>query len=1064
MFKVNNLKSSIPILGMVAVTWWLVPVPYAAQAGVTARLASWQQQVVNGQVSSLQEGALAGVSVHVKGTDRTVTTDSQGRYSLAIPAGTADPVLVFSSVGYQTVEQPLAGQHTINVTLIADEKALDEVVVLGFGSAKRRDVVGSITKISSDELAKIPATNVAQSLQGLSSGLMVTNTSGHPGSAPTIKIRGLNSINLSTDPLWIVDGIPIHTGASERTGNGVKGVSAISMLNPNDIASIEVLKDAAATAIYGSRGSGGVILVTTKSNKGTLTGLQLSYDAGQSRLPFSQNDVFMDSKTWWEMMDLAHTNAGQSLTNPDLVMGIQFWGERPPLSKEEAVNTNIDQLGALTQTALYHQLGLTANKSFETGGIMFSVNYRTEDGLIRNNDYDRITSRLNFNFKPVNVLEMGINSNFIYLKTNGVQSQGGKGGAGWNNWRHTLPWYKIYDEGSQTGYWAVNSGYNMRAATDRDLIRNDADSYRNINHFFTQWTTPLEGLIVKGEVGVDLMVTNSSYWRSALLAPQIPYIATAFEQSVTKANINYDAYANYNKEFGSNTIDITAGWEALRNWDYTRYAEGQDLQTIYPELRNPLTMLQMGGRQGGDQYLMGFFGRANYKVLDRYILNASARRDGHSAFSVDNRWANFYALGAGWIISDENFMENFTWLNLLKLRGSYGTTGNTSVNNSMTYMRWGLNTNGIFGVNYPVSGSSEVGPLGSSSLKWETTANLDLGIDFGILGNRINGSFAYYTQRISDLILMGSVQPSVGYNTNEIYENIGNLKNWGVEFNVSSNNVESRDFVWKTDFNITTNKNRILKLNEAEQGKGKEETTRIRKEGESLNTWYLANNLGVDPEKGVYFIEQRDAAIWNTAYQTVTTGENIPMTNNNVANNKIIQHGKTPLPTFYGGLSNSFYYKDFDLSILLSFAGGNWLMNDLYSAADQMSSENNSIKDLVGNSWEKSGDKAKYPQIVAGESYFYDHDGNPSQTRTQFTSTEQTTRYLQKGDYIRLRNLQLGYTLPKALLSRIHVSSIRFFLSGTNLLTITGFEGLDPETVNDLPLPRTVNFGVSLSL
>ncbi|GHV47855.1 SusC/RagA family TonB-linked outer membrane protein [Bacteroidia bacterium] len=1027
----------------------------------TKQLQQQKTRRIAGVVKDNTGEPVIGANVIAKGTTIGNITDANGRFSIDVPENST---LQVSFIGYKFAEVKVGGQDFLNILLTEDAEILDEVVVVGFGTTKRRDVVGSITKIGGDEITKIPTANIAQNLQGMSSGLMVTNASGHPGRAPEIKIRGLNSINLSTDPLWIVDGMPIHTGVSERTSDGIKSISAIAMLNPNDIESIEVLKDAAATSIYGSRAAGGVILVTTKSNKGKLTNVQLSYDGGVSQVPFKQNDIFMDSKTWWDMMDLSATNANQSLTNPDLCLGIQFWGERPHLSKEEAIAANIDQLGNLTQSAFFHQAGLTANKGFETAGVMFSFNYRNEEGLIRNNDFDRITSRFSFNFKPVHSMEVGINSNFIYMKSNGVQARGGKGGAGWDNWKHTLPWYIIYDENSQTGYWAANSGYNMRASTDRNLIRNDYDSYRNMNHAFAQWNTPLPGLIVKGEVGVDLMVTNSSYWRSALLVSQVPYISRAYEQSVTKANMNYDAYTNYSKTFGAHNIDFTAGWEAFRNWDYTRYAEGQDLQTAYPELRNPLTMLQMGGRQGGDQFLMGFFARANYKLLDRYLLNLSVRRDGHAAFSATNRWANFYAAGAGWILTDEAFMKDISWLNLLKLRGSYGTTGNTNVSNSMTYMSWGLNTNGIFGVNYPVSGSSEVGPLGSTSLKWETTANLDLGFDYGLFDNRINGSFAYYTQKISDLILRGSVQPSVGYFNNQIYENIGDLKNWGVEFNISSVNVQNKDFTWKTDFNISTNKNEIIRLNEAERGKGNEESQRIRKEGESLNTWYLANNLGVDTEKGVYMIEQRDADVWNTAYQTVSTGKIIPMTNNNVANNKMIQHGKTSLPKYYGGFTNTFYYKGFDLSVILSFTGGHWLMNNLYEATDQMSSENNSIKDLAGNSWEKPGDKAKYPQVMAGESYFFDNDGNTSATRTQFSSTSQTTRFLERGDYIRLRNLQLGYTLPKTLLNHIKLNSVRFYVGGNNLFTITGYHGVDPETIDDLPIPRTLNFGLSLNL
>ncbi len=1022
---------------------------------------SSKSKKITGTIKDANGEPIVGANIVEKGTTNGIITDMNGYFSLTMSSAS---IMQVSYIGFISQEIRIGDKDQFLIQLAEDTQNLDEVVVVGFGTSKRRDVVGSITKINSEELTKLPVTNIADGLQGLSSGLMVTNQSGHPGSAPEIRIRGINSINLSSEPLWIVDGMPIHTSSSDRTAGGTKSVSAISMLNPNDIESIEVLKDAAATAIYGSRASGGVILVTTKSNKGKLTGLQLSYDGGVSKLPFSQNDVFMDSKSWWKMKDLAHVNAGESLTNPDLCMAIQFYGERPSMTKEEAININTDHLGALTQSAFYHQVGLTANKGFETGGVMFSFNYRNEEGLIRDNDFDRITSRINFNFKPLNFLEMGINSSFIYVKTNGVQSRDGKGGAGWTNWRRTLPWYKIYDEDSQTGYWAVNSGFNLRASVDRNLIRNDVDSYRNINHFFTQWDTPLDGLKIRGEVGVDLMVTNTSFWRSALLVPIVPYVSSAYEQSVTKANMNYDAYANYNKTFDVHNIDVTAGWEAFRNWNYTRFAEGQDLQTNYPELINPLTMLQMGGYRGGDQYLMGFFARANYKLLDKYILNASVRRDGHSAFSQDNRWANFYAVGVGWILSDEDFMADMSWLNLLKLRGSYGTTGNTNVNNSMTYMSWGLNTNNIFGVNYAINGSSTVGPLGSTSLKWETTANMDLGIDFGILGNRINGSFAYYSQKISDLILRGSVQPSVGYFTNEIYENVGDLKNWGVEFNISSVNIENKNFSWKTDFNISTNRNKVLKLNEAEKGKGREYDTSIRKEGEALNTWYLANNIGVDSEKGVYMIEERNMDVWNSEYETRGTGKIIPMTNNNVANNKMIQHGKTPLPKFYGGLSNTFYYKGFDLNILLNFAGGHWLMNGIYADCDQMDSNSNAIKDLIGNSWEKPGDIAKYPQVMSGESYYYDNDGNLSETRTQFTRVEHTTRFLQRGDFIRLRNIQLGYTLPKSVLNRVKLSNVRLFVGGSNLFTITGFDGLDPETVDDLPIARSFNFGVSLNL
>ena len=314
-----------------------------------------EKRKITGVVKDKQGEAIIGANVVVKGTTIGNMTDMDGKFSLEVPS---NATLQISYIGYKSTEVPVGKQTFLNILLAEDTEMLEEVVVVGYGTTKRRDVVGSISKISSEDIVKIPSTNLAESLQGMSSGMMVTNNSGHPGSAPQIKIRGLNSINLSTDPLWIIDGMPIHTGASEHTQNGVKGISPISMINPNDIESIEVLKDAAATAIYGSRAAGGVILVTTKSNKGKLTGVKLSYDGGVSKIPFSQNDIFVDSPTWWQLMDKAQANAGNAPIDPTQIMATQFWGERPDMTREEAIATNTDHLDALTQDAYFHQFSL----------------------------------------------------------------------------------------------------------------------------------------------------------------------------------------------------------------------------------------------------------------------------------------------------------------------------------------------------------------------------------------------------------------------------------------------------------------------------------------------------------------------------------------------------------------------------------------------------------------------------------------------------------------------------------------------------------------------------------
>jgi len=1025
-----------------------------------ARKVFQQQRTVSGTVTDAGGEPLPGVSIVIKGTTQGTVTDTDGNYSLANVS--SDATLVFSFVGMKTREIVVGNQSSINVKMEADVIGIEEVVAVGYGTQKKINVIGSMASISGDDVSKTKVTNVAQNLQGLVSGLSVSNSSGHPGRAPNIKIRGINSISLSSDPLWIVDGIPIYTDGSQNIRDGVKPVSAISMLNPSDIESIEVLKDAASTAIYGSRASGGVILVTTKQAVEGITSLSLSYDGGISQIPFSQHDVFVDSKTWWEMYDTNNENEGLAPSDPNTIINTKIYGAKPSMTREEAIAANTDLLGAFTQNAPFHQFGLNANKGFKNGagGVRYSLSYRDEKGLIINNDLKRLTSRFNFNFKPTKSLEMGVTSNLVYLNSYGVRNVGGKQNGGWNNWYGSLPWFKIYDENTDSGYWAVASGYNVRANIDRKLQRYDTDQYRAINNAFVKWS-PFEGFFIKGRTGVDVIVTNSSFWRSSTLNPLAPFYSFSEEQSVTKYVINYDVFANYNKTFSDiHNVDFTIGAEGNRDWMYTRKMAGAGLQTAYPELRNPLVMQSMKGYQGGDIYMMGFFARANYKLSDRYILNASARRDGHSAFSKDNRWANFYAFGAGWILTNEDFMKDISFLSLLKLRGSYGITGNTAVTNSMTYIQWGLDTRNNYGVDVN-AGSTTIGPIGSSDLKWETTTNMDLGFDYGLFGNRINGSFAYYTQKIEDLILLGAVQPSVGYNSNYIYENAGDIKNWGIEFNVSSKNIVKRDFKWTTNFNISTNKNKIIALNETEQGKGRISTRSIRKIGESLNTWFLADYAGVDTERGIPMINTIDQDIWETDDKTVSTGELLPASVSNVPNNRKIQEGKTPLPTYYGGIANIFKYKNFDLNIMMVFEGGNWIWNSLYDRCWNIGIDSNTIKERAGNSWEKPGDVTDWPQL--GEGIYYDNDLNPI-TSKQIYDLDATTRFLERGDFLRVRNIQIGYTLPRSVVKEANIGDVRFYLGATNLFILTGFNSLDPETDTDLPIPRTYNFGISVNL
>ena len=1016
---------------------------------------------VTGKVTTDKGAPIPGASVQVKGTSTGVATAANGTFSIIVPDGVTNATLVISSIGFETREEVISGRNTVNIILQADNRKLDEVVILGYGSQKRREVIGSISKIKAADITKVPTTSFADALQGQASGLFIASTSGHPGAAPDIKIRGKGSINLSSSPLFIIDGVPIETGGGgQLTMNGVKPVSPLAMINPGDIESIEVLKDAAATAIYGNRGSNGVIIVTTKSARAGKATTTVTYDGGISRLPYKQNDIYMDSEDYFATIDKAWANSGNTTPfEPSKIINSQFLDEKPALTREEAMTYNTNHLAALTQqNAGYHQFGLNMTRGFEKGGMVFSTNYRNEKGILRNNNLEKFSGRFNLNFSPLKSVTFGVNTNLLYLKNTGVQTGNGKGLGGWDNWPAMMPFFKLYDPNSATGYWAANSGFNALAFSDPKLIRNDLNEYRTITNAFVQWDSPIKGLSLRSEGGVDFIVNNSSYWRSIFLDANAPFNNEASELSVTEQTFNYNGFLTYNRAFGEHAVNITAGAEATRKSSYIRSVSGNSVTSGYPELINPLTLTDGDGYTAGQQYLMGTFARANYIYKDRYIINTSIRRDGHSVLSPDNRFATFYAFGGGWIITDEKF-ANIPGVSLLKLRGSYGTSGNTALTAEMTQLSMGTSPNRYGGAYLP--GATTLGPIGSPGLKWETTASTDLGLDFGFLDDRITGSVAYYNKKVSNLILRGNVPLSAGFTTNAVWENIGSLRNWGWEFDVTSLNIKKGGFTWNTDFNISFNDNRILSLNEFEKGKGAEGTETIRKEGEKLDVWYLAQFTQVDPQKGIALIEQRDDKAWNTRFVTVGTGAEIPMNRSNVEANKFVHSGKTALPTFYGGLNNRFTYKNFDVSVLLAFSGGNWKLNTIAERGRRISDISNIFK-VKGTVWEKPGDIAQYPELVYGAAYNFDNDGNPITGTTNFEDGN-SDFWLEKADFIRLRNLQIGYSLPGAATKRIGLQGLRFYAGGTNLATITSYTGLDPETNGEVTVPRTITFGFNVS-
>jgi TonB-dependent starch-binding outer membrane protein SusC len=1021
-------------------------------------------KTVTGKVVDQSGALLPGASVIVRGTQNGTITDVNGSFTLSnVPIGA---ILQFSFIGMKPEEVTVTGKNEINVILKEETVGIDEVVAIGYGTAKKRETVGAISKIGGSDITKLPTASISQSLQGMAAGVNVTNSGGGtPGAGNQINIRGLKSISLSSDPLWIVDGVPILTSSDALAVNGVRSASPIAMLNPNDIASIEVLKDAAATAIYGNRASGGVIIVTTKTSKLKETELSVSYDGGISKLPFTQHSVFADNIEYMAIRDEAMKNSGGTEFQPSYLA--QQFPNDPGFTREMALSTNTDHLSALSRTAYFHQFGLSANKGFDTGGMLFSLGYRDEQGVLQDNDLKRITARFSTNFRLIDFLELGANTNIMYMESNGVRTGSGKLEGGWDTWFEMAPFYKIYDSSSASGYWYPESGYNAKAYHDPNLIRNNSGEYRTLANIYMKVDLPIKGLTLRGEAGTDVSFTNSSYWRSALLSSTS--ISEAQEKAVTRAVYTWNGILNYSRTIAdAHSVNITAGGEATKNYSYYRSGSGYNMATSYQELINPDKSLSVStdGHRGNDLSMAGFFFRGNYAYKGKYIFNGSIRYDGHSALSKDNRWAPFAAAGLGWTISEENFMKNIKWLSTLKLRGSYGTTGNTNMTSDMLIMAWSINDARHWGGS-TITSSQNWGPSGSSDLKWETTSSYDLGFDFGLFKDRINGSFAVYRQDIDDLIMECQVPPSMGYHNDYNWENVGDLRNKGIEFNISSVNINTkRGFRWTTDFNISTNKNKIKRLNEQEEGKGAVQTvnsiTYIRKEGESLNTYYLPKYTHLNTENGLYMEEELDKTRWDNEYVTASTGKEIPMIGTNPGNNRFVQSGKTPQPKWFGGITNNFFYKGFDMVIQFNFAGGNWIIDD--KLAEKISIDTSNLgRELIGHYWQKAGDDKRFGRIAQNNRVPFDLDGNAS-TGGNLMTIDNTSFILERGDFIRLRNLQLGYTLPNNITSKVKINNLRFYVGGSNLLLFTKYTGFDPESMNAVPMPRTINFGLSFKL
>ena len=1036
------------------------------------------EKTITGQVTDLSNNeTLPGVNVLVKGTTIGTVTDVEGNYRLDVPDDAE--MLVFSSVGYTSEEVTIGNQTVINVTLSPDIQSLQEVVVVGYGTQQKRDLVSAISTIDAEEIERVPTPSFTQALQGTTTGLQMVSPSGEPSAPARILIRGVGSITTDAEPLFIVDGVPVQSG----------GTSPLTYLNPNDIKNISVLKDASATAIYGSRGANGVVLITTKTGEEGQAQFNLNYNVGYTT-PINELEL-ANADQWRSAVAQARSNSG--LTQPyrkeqdlfdqrqmDRFVDLDIYNQ-----------TNNDWIDRVKQNGQFSQYGFSASNGTERTSYYVSGQYRDQTGNFLNTRFQRYTGRVNLDFQATDFLKLGLRYTYSYedeeprnrlASFSSIDDRNNNFGA-WptfnNLYEQSLPIYPATwpDNGEAFDPF---SGVNVPYAADRDNSQRDVNTSTQLANLFFE-VTPIEGLTLRGEGGVNYEVARDNNWISGNLRPQelreddtglddrllLDYL---YEEGAPRFDI-YDSRnwtfntigtAAYETEFGADhRLNGLVGIELIHSDNEGWVNQWEDASSIQDPselgafIRSENELLGLNHFYRGQVRFFSQFGRVNYTFRNRYLLQASLRRDGSSKFTPNDRFSWFPSVSGGWIISDEDFFDDNGLLSFLKFRGGWGITGNANID------AFQYNDNYWLWPNYPNrSGARILQRIGSRNIQWEKSNTYDAALEFGLFNDRISGSVGYYYTRTTNLLLNFPVTPSIGiYQTNSIsptaLDNVGSMQNQGLELEINSVNLDIGGFRWNSSFNLTTNKNKVLELYPGFDGDPLQLSfnglTTVQ-EGEPLGLFYLPEFAGYDESGNVLVREIDQELAANQQYEfTGNTVRNV----GNVANeNSVIQYGKTGLPTFYGGLNNTFSYKGLSLSVLFTYQGGHYVYDNI-GLARVGNGRRNLRADVVGNTWTPENPNATYPVLTWNnlENNPEDPDQQPQQL------ADRSTFWLEKGDFIRLRTINLAYNLPNRWFEKNFLQGINVFINLQNVATFSKFDTVDPEVVRTSGDPTARNIG-----
>ncbi|AHJ96193.1 SusC/RagA family TonB-linked outer membrane protein [Hymenobacter swuensis] len=1029
----------------------LVPIAVLAFAGTAAQA---QNRTISGRVTDRTSGeGLPGVTVLVKGTTTGVSTNSDGTFTLSAPAGGG--TLVYSSVGYISVEQPIGDSNTINAALATDSKALSEVVVVGYGSAQnRRELTGSIATVTAAQIANKPVQSFEQALQGQAAGVNITTPNGVLNASPVVRIRGVNSITLSSAPLYVIDGIPAFSGNSSAVGSVPN--NPLSNINPADIESVEVLKDASATAIYGSRAAGGVIVVTTKKGRRGQSKLSLDSWVGWND-PVRLYDV-LNATDYMEIKNEAVRNLNANrvaIGSPQTATNIE--GFRPTL----------DASGNIVDTRWYDYIYRTGFSSSNTlnfsGGTekttyYTSVGYTDQKGMLENNTFKRASARLNIDHKVFSRLSVGARVAYTNARTgspnSGSVGDGAFGTAGLGRAPLVLPpniaprnpdgTYNINGAGIGAGANINPASYTVANPNGQALLTGFFNPLVDLenNYFLSEGNDiqgsvyadlePVKGLHLRTNYGIyNIAFEDKSF--SSPIAGDSYNVGSAFNFYRTNKRWNWQNTAQYDVTLAEkHNISILAGTEyqstQIDRWGANRTSVSDPFFTTF---QGGYSNIANSGSFQGENFLMSYFGRATYNFNRKYLATFNARRDGYSAWG-NEKWGNFYGASLGYIVSEEAFWKNSSFLNtisLLKFTGSYGEVGNNQGIGDFTTRD--LYSPGLYGTSNTFFFSN----AGNADLSWETSKKTDVGLSFGLFEDRIQGDVAYYRNDVDGLILDVPQSPSKGIPNNAIAANIGSMRNTGVEFNLRATAINKADFTWSINANLTTLKNRVTKLATEGQRIGTAtsglETVNFTRVGGSVGEILAVQSLGVNPENGRRMIRKADGTVVQYNHQgqgwTLMDGTTTTPAPSQLADGQY--YGPT-LPTWYGGFDNTFRYKSFDLGVFIQFSGGNYIYNGTKAGLHDQRFWNNATD--IKDRWTETNRNAEWPRVVYGD--------NVSNGSALVMSSN-----VEKGDFARLRNVSLGYNVASGLVNKLGVGSARLYVQVQNAALLTNYSGIDPE-------------------